>query len=45
MKNMSEIEEFAGLHFAGNDNHKRKEVNADMDVGIDNLKASKNMTS
>ena len=45
MRNMSEIEEFAGHHFAGNDNHKREEVNADMDVDIDNLKASKNMTS
>ena len=45
VRNMSEIEEFAGHHFAGNDNHKREEVNADMDVDIDNLKASKNMTS
>ena len=42
---MSEIEEFAGHHFAGTDNNKHEEVNVDMDVDTDNLKASKNMTS
>ena len=45
MRNMSEIEEFAGHHFAGTDNTKHEEVNVDMDVDTDNLKASKNMTS